>query len=228
MAQYSIYGAPEFAMINADLQPNEKIIAESGAMVAMSSNMKLKTSARGGVMKGLKRALLGGESFFQNTFWPEGGPGRIHFAAGAPGDIIHTTLAQGETLFMMSTAFICCSESVDIDTKWGGAKGFFSGVGAFLLKATGPGDLFMTAYGAVHPVAVDGSYIIDTGHIVAFPETVQYRLRKLGGIKSLFFSGEGFVAEFTGQGMVWLQTRDGNSLASFLQPYRPVESRSGS
>lgn len=224
MAQYNIFGSPDFAMVDADLQQDEKMIAEAGAMVAMTSNIKMKTSSRGGILKGLKRAVLGGESFFQNTYWPEGGPGKIHFAAGAPGDIIHTTLAEGQTMFMMSTAFICCSESVQLDTKWGGAKGFFSGVGLFLLKATGPGDLFMTAYGAVHPVNVQGSYIVDTGHIVAFPETVQYHIRKVGGIKSLFFSGEGIVAEFNGEGTVWLQTRNGNSLANFLHPYRPVQS----
>ena len=226
MPQYSIYGAPEFAMLNVDLQPGEKIVAESGAMVAMTENMKIKTSSRGGVLKGLKRAVLGGESFFQNTYWPEGAPGRIHFAAGAPGDIIQTTLQPGETMMMMSTAFICSTETVQLDTKWGGAKGFFSGVGLFLLKATGPGDVFMSAYGAVHPVRVDGTYIVDTGHIVAFPETVQYHIRKVGGIKSLFFSGEGIVAEFTGQGTVWLQTRNPASLASFLHPFRKVERRS--
>jgi uncharacterized protein (TIGR00266 family) len=225
MAQYQIYGQPDFAMLDVDLQPDEKMVAESGAMVAMTSNIKMKTSSRGGVFKGLKRAVLGGESFFQNTYWPEGAPGKIHFAAGAPGDIIHSTLAPGETMFMMSTAFICSSESVQLDTKWGGARGFFSGVGLFLLKATGPGDVFMTAYGAVHPVSVDGSYIVDTGHIVAFPETVQYHIRKVGGLKSLFFSGEGIVAEFNGQGTVWLQSRNGNSLASFLHPFRPVESK---
>jgi uncharacterized protein (TIGR00266 family) len=224
MAEYKIYGQPDFAMLDVDLQPNEKMVAESGAMVAMSSNIKMKTSSRGGVFKGLKRAVLGGESFFQNTYWPEGAPGKIHFAAGAPGDIIQTELAEGETTFMMSTAFICSSESVQLDTKWGGARGFFSGVGLFLLKATGPGTVFMTAYGAVHPVSVDGSYIVDTGHIVAFPETVQYNIRKVGGLKSLFFSGEGIVAEFNGQGTVWLQTRNGNSLASFLHPFRPVQS----
>ena len=124
-------------------------------------------------------------------------------------------------MFMMSTAFICCSESVQLDTKWGGAKGFFSGVGLFLLKATGPGDLFMTAYGAVHPVNVEGSYIVDTGHIVAFPETVQYHIRKVGGIKSLFSLVKASWPEFNGQGTVWLQTRNGNSLANFLQPFRP-------
>lgn len=224
MPQFKIFGSPDFAMLDVDLQPNEKMVAESGAMVAMTSNMKMQTSSRGGILKGLKRAVLGGESFFQNTYWPEGGPGRIHFAAGAPGDIIQSTLGPGETILMMSTAFICSTDSVQIDTKWGGARGFFSGMGLFLLKAQGPGDVFMSAYGAVHPVRVDGTYIVDTGHIVAFPETCQYRIRKVGGIKSLFFSGEGIVAEFTGQGTVWIQTRNGSSLATFLHPYRPVES----
>jgi len=223
MPQYNIFGAPEFAMLTVDLQPDEKFVAESGAMVGMSSNMKMKTSSRGGILKGLKRKLLSGESFFQNTYWPEGAPGRIQFAAGAPGDIIQSTLQPGEVLYMMSTAFICSTESVQLDSKWGGTRGFFSGVGLFLLKATGPGDVFLSAYGAVHPVRVDGTYIVDTGHIVAFPETTQYSIRKVGGIKSLFFSGEGIVAEFTGQGTVWLQTRSPTSLAEFLHPFRKVQ-----
>ncbi len=223
MPRYNIYGAPEFAMLTVELQPNEKIVAEAGAMVAMSSNMKIQTSARGGVLKGLKRAVLGGESFFQNTYWPEGGPGVIHLAAGAPGDIVQTSLGPGETLFIMSSAFICSTESVQLDTKWGGARGFFSGMGLFILKATGPGDIFLSAYGAVHPVRVDGTLIVDTDHIVAFPETCQYHIRKVGGLKSLFFSGEGLVAEFTGQGTVWVQTRSPSSLAEFLHPFRPVK-----
>lgn len=222
MPQFNIFGSPDFAMLDVDLQPNEKMVAESGAMVAMSSNMQIKTSSRGGVLKGLKRAVLGGESFFQNTYWPEGGPGRIHFAAGAPGDIIQSTLQPGETLFMMSTAFICSTETVELDTKWGGARGFFSGMGLFLLKATGPGDVFLSAYGAVHPVRVDGTYIVDTGHIVAFEETLTFKVKKVGGWKSTLLSGEGLVCEFNGQGKLWIQTRNVGALVSWLRPMLPA------
>ena len=95
----------------------------------------------------------------------------------------------------------------------------------FLLKASGVGDLFISSYGAVHPVQVQGTYTVDTGHIVAFQETLQYSIRKVGGLKSLFFSGEGLVCEFSGHGMLWLQTRNPTTLASFMHPYRRVQSK---
>jgi uncharacterized protein (TIGR00266 family) len=113
-----------------------------------------------------------------------------------------------------------------LDTKWGGAKGFFAGVGLFLLKVTGPGDLFYACYGAMHEVEVGpAGYTCDTGHIVAFTEGLQYAIRKFGGFKGLFFSGEGLVCDFSGHGKLVLQTRNAGALASFLEPFRPTQSR---
>ena len=62
--------------------------------------------------------------------------------------------------------------------------------------------------------------------MVAFTQGLQYSIRKVGGVKSLFFSGEGLVCEFQGQGRLWMQTRNPGSLAAFLEPYRPVQARS--
>jgi len=113
-----------------------------------------------------------------------------------------------------------------IDTKWGGVKGFFSGVGLFLLKITGPGTIFYASYGALHEVNVGAEgYTADTGHIVGFSHGLEYNVRSFGGMKGLFFSGEGLVADFRGQGTLYLQTRNPSSLASFLHPFRPVKAR---
>jgi uncharacterized protein (TIGR00266 family) len=101
-------------------------------------------------------------------------------------------------------------------------KGFFGGVGLFLLKVVGPGTVFYASYGAIHEVAVQGSYTADTGHIVGFTEGLDYNVRTFGGFKGLFFSGEGLVCDFRGSGQLFLQTRNPSSLASFLHPYRPV------
>ncbi|MBN2344101.1 MAG: TIGR00266 family protein [Deltaproteobacteria bacterium] len=220
---YEIKSSPDFAMIDYTLAPGESVVAESGAMVSMSSNIKMKTEARGGIFAAAKRKLLGGESIFQNTFTAEGGEGRVQLAPGSPGDIISFDLAEGKSLMIQSSAYVAATPDVKLDTKWGGVKGFFSGTGMFLLKATGPGTVFVASYGAIYPKNCVGEYIVDTDHIVAFEDTVDYSVTKVGGIKSLFFGGEGLVAKFSGNGMVYAQTRSPGQLASFLHPYRPVK-----
>jgi uncharacterized protein (AIM24 family) len=83
----------------------------------------------------------------------------------------------------------------------------------------------VSSYGAIHPVEVDGGYVVDTGHIVAFDDTLTYRVRSVGGLKSLFFSSEGLVCEFSGRGRLWIQTRNASALAAFLHPFRRVKTQ---
>lgn len=214
---------PEYAMLDVTLEPGEKIIAESGAMVAMDTHLKLTSKSRGGVLKGLKRKMLGGESFFQTTIESTGQAGRVMFAPGSPGDIQEYDLFEGRSLMIQSSCYLACTEQVQMDTKWGGAKGFFSGAGMFLLKAGGAGTVWFSSFGAIRKIPVDGDYVVDTGHIVAFEDTLNYSITKVGGLKSLFFSGEGLVAKFSGHGALWIQTRNPGSFAAFLDPFRPVK-----
>ncbi|MDW7727190.1 MAG: AIM24 family protein [Candidatus Methanoperedens sp.] len=69
------------------------------------------------------------------------------------------------------------------ETKWGGAKSFFSREGLFLLKMSGVGDAFMSSFGAIHEVKLNGeSIIIDTGHMVAFAKGLDYSVKRVGGL----------------------------------------------
>ena len=120
-------------------------------------------------------------------------------------------------------SFCASTTGVTVDTKWGGAKTFFGGEGLLMLKCHGAGDLWVSSYGAIHAVDVKETYTVDTGHIVAFEESLTFTVRKVGGMKSLFFSGEGLVCEFSGTGRLWVQTRNAPALASFLHPFRRVK-----
>ncbi|MBM4354209.1 MAG: TIGR00266 family protein [Deltaproteobacteria bacterium] len=214
---------PEYALLEVTLEPGEKVVAESGAMVGMDSHLKLTSQSRGGILKGLARKMLGGESFFQSTFEAESAPGRVLLAPGAPGDIREIELPAGRSLMLQSSAYLASTPDVTLDTKWGGAKGFFSGAGLFLLKATGPGRIWFNSFGAMATQAVAGQFVVDTGHIVGFEETLNYSISKVGGLKGLLFSGEGLVARFAGTGTVYVQTRNPASFAAFLHPFRPVK-----
>jgi len=214
--------APDFAMLTIELNSGESIVAESGAMAAMTSGIEIKTEARGGLLSSLKRKVLGGESIFQNIFTANANGQHVIFSPPTMGDIIRYDL-QGRELMLQSTAYLVSEPGVELDTKWAGVKGFFGGHGLFLLKLKGSGAVYFSTYGAVHPVDVSGSYVVDTGHVVAFEPTLDYRVKTVGGFKSLFLSGEGLVCKFSGSGKVWVQTRKPQRTAEFLHPFRPVK-----
>ncbi|UOG62000.1 TIGR00266 family protein [Leptospira noguchii] len=225
--KHEILLKPDFPIIQVQLNDGESIRAESGAMVAMSPTVKMITKAEGGIFASAKRALLGGESFFQNTFQSEGGTGTLFLTSSTQGDIEYRKM-NGEDLILSRGAYVAGSESLSIDSKWGGFKGFFSGEGLFFLKVSGAGDLFFSSFGAIHTIDVNGQYVVDTGHIVGFEGTLDYTIQKVGGLKSLFLSGEGLVAVFSGSGKLYIQSRNQNSFVAWANQWRRVEKSSSS
>lgn len=227
--QYQLLQKPDFSLVKVMFdQAGEQMLVESSAMVARDSAMEMKTQMTGGLLAAAKRKLMGGESLFQNTFTATAPGQTLYLAPGPEGDV-ECVNCDGQTpIFLSSGNFLACAPSVQLDTKWGGAKGFFSGAGLFLLKAGGVGPLFFGCYGGVHAVDVGPhGYICDTSHIVGFTGGLSYTVTKVGGLKSLFLSGEGLVCNFQGQGRLWISTRNPSSLSNFLQPFRPVQSSGG-
>ena len=225
--QFQLLEKPDFTMVQIGFDaPGEQIICESGAMVAKDSAVDMKTSLQGGMMAALKRKALGGESLFQNTYTATQPGQRLFFAPGPEGDVEAVNMDGMTPIFLNSGAYLGAPPTVNLDTKWGGTKGFFSGAGMFLLKCTGTGPLFFSSYGGIHAIDVGpGGYLCDTGHVVAFTGGLNYNVTRLGGLKSLFLSGEGLVCNFQGQGRLWISTRNSSGLVNFLQPYRKVQSR---
>jgi uncharacterized protein (TIGR00266 family) len=118
---------------------------------------------------------------------------------------------------------------VELKARWEGLKGFFSGEGLVLQQATGHGDLWFNTFGAILEIDVRGEYVVDTGCIVAFEDTLGYRVttmpRPSGGgfLKTFLFGGEGLVCRFSGNGRLWIQTRGIGPFLGWVHPFRPVE-----
>ena len=224
---YTIEHSPSYASLRLDLKKNETVFVESGAMAAMDSCIKMKSKVQGGLMKGIGR-MLGGESLFVSEFTAKDKPGQLFVSPGVPGDIQHYYL-NGNSLMVQSSGFVASSPTVTIDTKFQGFKGFFSGESLFLIKASGTGDFWFSSYGAIVEIPVNGDYVVDTGYIVAFEDTLNYNVEMMGGLsfKSLktgILGGEGLVCRFQGQGRLWVQSRNLFPLLNFLNPFRPVKS----
>jgi uncharacterized protein (TIGR00266 family) len=225
--QHLLLQKPDFTMLKVSFeQAGEQLLVESAAMVAKDTALEMKTQMRGGLLAAAKRKMLGGESIFQNTFTATAPGQRLYVAPGPEGDVDVVECQPGAPIFLSSGAFLASAPSVGLDTKWGGARGFFSGAGLFLLKAEGTGPLFFAAYGGIHPVDVGpAGYICDTSHIVGFTAGLDYNISKVGGLKGLFLSGEGLVCRFQGQGRLWISTRNPGALANFVHPFRRVKSK---
>ena len=210
---------PSCALAVTTLEPDEAINVEAGSMVAMSGNLVLETKAAGGLLASLKRSILGGESFFMNTYRAPRSGGEILLAPPLPGDIAVLQLS-GESLMVQSGAYVASSEGIEVDTRFGGAKTFFASEGLFMLRCGGTGVLILSSYGAIHEreLVPGEAFTVDTGHLVAFPEGMEFAVRAVGGLKSTLFSGEGLVVELRGQGRILMQTRSSDAFLTWLMP----------
>lgn len=216
---------PSYSMADIKLEGGEAIQAEAGAMVSMASDVQVETKMKGGLMKSLARSVLGGESFFINTYRAASRGGELQLAPTLPGDVFTMEL-KGESYLVQSGSFLASSESVETDTKWGGARTFFGGEGLIMLRCSGSGTLILSSYGAIHEMdlAAGATYTVDTGHLVAFTEKIGFKVRTIGGLKATVFGGEGLVVDLTGPGKVLLQTRSVGAFLDWLKPRMPKSS----
>ena len=215
---------PSYSLGVIKLAASEEVRVEGGAMVSMSPGITLETAATGGIFKSLGRALLGGESFFQNTYQAPAGGGEIAVAPALPGDLFVLDL-KNETLLVQSGSYVASDTGIAVDTKWGGAKTFFASEGLIMLRAQGQGKLVLSSFGAIHEMNLGNGqrYTVDTGHLVAFTDGMGFQVRRVGGMKSTLFSGEGLVVDLTGPGRVLMQTRSSDAFLSWLIPKLPKE-----
>jgi uncharacterized protein (TIGR00266 family) len=219
--QIELLHQPGNTAARVTLAPGETITSESGAMIAMSGNMDITTSTHkkksGGLLKAAKR-MLAGESFFLNHFESSGQAGEVIFGTGLAGDMMVRELEQ-ESLIVQSRSFLAATDDIDIGFGWQGFASIFSGESVFWLNLKGSGSVVLTSFGAIYPVVVDGDYIVDTGHIVAFEETLDFTITKAG--KSWLHSylgGEGLVCKFSGTGTVWCQSHSSADFGQRLAP----------
>jgi uncharacterized protein (TIGR00266 family) len=222
--QVEVRHRPAFAVARVSLDPSEQVRAESGAMMAMSAGINLQSSTQGGVMKGLKRSVLGGESLFISTYTAPAGGGWIDIAHHLTGDIVVAGVLPDQPMNVTKGCWLASSGSIELETRWGGFKNLFGGEGGFLLHAHGHGTIVLACYGALETVNLqqDEQITIDSGHVVAFGPTVQSQLRRATtGLMQTLKSGEGFVFDFTGPGWVMTQTRNPAALEAWIRQVMP-------
>jgi len=219
--KYDIRYKPSFATLFLTLQPGEQIFAEAGAMASMSGKLSMSTSFFGGLIPGLLKAFLGGESAFLNEFVNKTqSPQEIVLTQPSMGDITQIQLKGGE-ICLQPGAYIAHTKGTKIALQWAGFASWFSGEGLFKLKLSGKGMIFFGAYGGLSTVQVEDNFVVDSGHLVAYEPAIKMNVGLSGGMLGSLTSGEGFVNKLQGRGKIYLQSRSVDGLVKFLRPKLP-------
>ena len=228
--QIEILLRPGSTVAKVDLDGGETITSEGGAMVAMTQNLSVQTTTKqksggGGLLSGMKR-LLASESIFFNHFTAPSSGGTIYLGTTLPGDMQIFPI-KDKKMFVQAGSYVASSSDIILNTVWQGAKNLISGESLFWIELSGEGLALINAFGVIYPIDVDGEYIIDTGHIVAYEEGMNFTISKAGSSwMSSFLGGEGFVCKFQGRGRVWCQSHSSDSWGKSLSPNLKVIKKS--
>ncbi len=220
---YKIYGH-DMKFVEIELDPQETVIAEAGAMMYMDDKIAMETifgdgsgkdegkGFMGKLMSAGKRALAG-EGLFMTAYTNvKDGKAKAAFAAPYPGGVIAMDLSEyGGEIICQKDAFLCAAKGVSVSIcfqKKLGA-GFFGGEGFIMEKLEGDGLAFLHAGGTLVKKKIEpGQHIkIDTGCLVAMTKDIDFDVEFQKGIKNAFLGGEGlFLGTLSGSGYVWLQS----------------------
>ena len=216
---FTVEASPDYAFLNITIPRGKTLRVEAEAMAAMDTSMKMKTKMKGGIKR-----IFSGEKLFINDYTATDGDAYIGLAPATPGDIAHIYL-EDETVFVQSGSYLASGPEIQSGIEFQGFKGFFSGEKLFMIRNSGTGDLWFNTYGGLIEIDVKDRYVVDTGYIVAFTDGLTYDVRPVGGMKSFFFSKEGLVCRFSGEGKVWIQTRLAPAFVRWADAFRKVESK---
>ena len=224
--KYEILYPEAFPVVKFQLQRGEKIKAESDAMIAMSATVDVEGKMEGGILSGLARKFLSGESMFFQELTAKRGAGEVIIGHQLPGGILDIELDGSYGLRVQKDGYLASTEGVQVETKTQNlAQGLLSGEGFFILNVRGKGIVFISSYGVIHPINLEAGeeYIVDNGHLVAWTDYTEYKMEKASsGWISSITSGEGLVCRFRGPGIVLIQTRNPDSFAAWIRSMVPA------
>lgn len=217
--RYEIRYKPAFAAIFITLSPGESLTAEAGAMTSMDAKLSMRTEFSGGLLSGLLKKFFGGETLFVNVFSNQSQqPLQLVLTQPTIGDIGLIELTSGREICFQPGAYIANTPGVKMSVQWAGFSSWLAGEGLFKLRLRGNGLVFFGAYGGITKKRINGDFIVDTSHLVAYEPGIKMKVGLAGGLIGSVTSGEGLVNKLSGQGDIYLQSRSIDGLVKYLRP----------
>lgn len=220
---YTIDKDPSYSIVRVVLEAGERVGARPGAMVSRSDSVDPQTSVGGGSLTGLlTRAISDEQDVVENYFEATRDGGQVVLAPVMPGDVVAVDVGETGSLRVQSGGALAWADSVEHSTALNEATNFFSSGELTVLGLAGEGTAFLSAFGAIYAddVTPDDPVVVDEDHLLAWTDGLSVSRTTDGGLKSTLLGGEGRVSRLSGEGRVWLQTRDPVAFRSLVAPPR--------
>lgn len=212
---------PSYSALKFVLNTNESIRTETGAMLAMDKSCHIEGKMEGGAWKAIKRTVLTSESFFVTTIRATKDASEVYLAPRATGDVEVLEL-KNDAYIVQGGSYLASESGVEADAHFSGWKGFLSGEGIFMIKVEGTGNAYVSSFGGIFQknLAAGETFVVDNGHLVAFPANMKYDIQKVGvNLLNMVTTGEGLAVTFEGPGTIFMQSRNLRTFAETLNPF---------
>jgi uncharacterized protein (TIGR00266 family) len=213
---------PASAVARVKMDRGDRFVGETGSMIAMSPGIHVTTSTRSrgqqGLLSGLKR-MFAGENFFLNHYEASGDGAELILGPTLMGDVEVIEL-RGNNVLVEAGGWLGSTHDVGIDLSFQGfGVGLLGGEGLFWVKCSGAGSVLVSSFGCIERIDVTDGHVVDTGHVVAYEDTLQMSIGKASpSLVGSFLGGEGLVARFSGRGALWCQSHNPGAFGSSLGP----------
>ena len=189
-------------------------------------NVEVETAATNkSYLERLKSYFLAGEGWVTNVFKANEKGGWLLLERRMPGQLVVQELTHDKPGLVISrSALVAATPNVDIQVKYQGLSGIMKGKGLATSLATlakgslSHGRVYLNSgRGLAQAIPIkesDGAVIVDNDHIIGYTEGMTTTVRKLGNMKSLLLSGEGFVCEFKGNGVIYLDSGSATGMSN--------------
>ncbi len=185
---------------------------EPGALYFMKGNLQIKSSTGGGVLKGIARKMVSGETFFVPEIH---GTGQIYLEPTFGHFFLHRIEEKERGVIVDKGLFYAGIGALDISAaaQKNISASLFGGEGMFQTRIAGSGVAVL--YSPVpqeevqrftlrqEKLSVDGNFALMRS------DTVDFRAERSGSMLTTATSGEGLLQTFTGTGYVWLAPTQG-------------------
>jgi len=214
----------ENALAEVLLSPNEAVLAESNTLVGMSTSIHIERRVQSGQIKPYTHPQSGRETAFLNVYRAGDRPCEVLLAPRLPGEIYEYPL-EGRRLFLAFPSFLAAHESTELDFAWRGGAASHQTAGDQFLRCSGSGAVLLSSFGSLHRIELtsESAYSVYAGHLVAFSEQIQLRLRQIGGVQTGRVIEQDLLFDLSGPGTVFLQTRSPKNFNDWIRSKTPPD-----
>lgn len=226
--QIDVSSRPAYSVAYVRLNAGETVVAESGALVTMSAGVEVAASLSGGLVQSVARRLVANESLIMARYRATMQGAWVALAPRFPGDLVPVDLVPSNPLYVQSGSLLAHGEHVEVGASVGNLQTVAMREGVTVLAAVGTGPLVIASYGGLERFDLNNGeqIVVDSGHLAAWSANMRMSIGPLSGVVSSVLTGEGIVAQFTGPGTVFVQTRSEQQMRSWLLPDRAHDERS--